>query len=433
MQLALDKKPMDKKLTDIFFVILFFGVFLRLIIGVAYYNPQDTLWYKQWAVGLNDGVFDVYTRAEELSLDYPPLYLFLLKITGSAYTAVGDNLHSYTEMFFMKFWPILGDILCAVALFYVFKKKSPETGLAASALWMFNPTVLFNCAFWGQTDGIMCLMLLLSFVALERERPILASILFALAGLTKYQCLFFVPLFLAELFVKYGFSKFIKGVFSAAGTVAAVFIPFMIGSRNLFLFLDVYLGGQGTYPYCTLNAYNVYGIFRLNWIEDSMGNPSLYSLSFVLIGVLITLMILVYIYAKRRSVWVTGFLFMNTLFMFMTRMHERYQFVVLIFILMAAIVHKHRGFFYCFISISFITFVNQVIPMLHWRSDDANNAFHRYSAESLFSVYYDEFMVFFSIVNLIIYLLSTYVAVKFMFEKNKDNGKIYETEKEDAV
>lgn len=430
MQLYLDKKPMDKKFKDIFFVILFFGVFLRLVIGIGYYNPQDTLWYKTWAVGLNDGVFDVYSRAEALSLDYPPLYLFLLKLTGMGYTWVGDNLHSYTEMFFMKFWPILGDILCAVALFYVFKNKSPKTGLVASALWMFNPTVLFNCAFWGQTDGIMCLLLLLSFVALEKDRPILASVVFALAGMTKYQCLFFVPLFLAELFVRYGFLKFIKGILSAAGMVAAVFIPFMIGSNNLLLFFDVYLGGQGTYPYCTLSAYNVYGIFGLNWVEDSIGTPSLYSLSFVLIAVLVALLILAYIYAKRRSVWVLGFLFMNTLFMFMTRMHERYQFVVLIFILMAAIVHKHRGFFYCFISVSFITLVNQVIPMFAWRADDANNAFHKYTAESLFSTHYGDFMIIFSIINLIIYVVSTYVAIKFMFGKNSDKDKI---EKEDRV
>ena len=252
----------------------------------------------------------------------------------------------------------------------------------------------------------------ISFVALEREKPILASILFALAGMTKYQCLFFTPLFLTELFVKYRISKMLKGIFAAAVTVAAVFLPFMIGSKNPFLFLDVYLKGQGTYPYCTLNAYNVYGIFGLNWKEDTVGTPSLYALSFVLVALLIGFMIYCYIRAKRNSVWVMGFFFMNTLFMFMTRMHERYQFVALIFILMAAIVHRNRSFFYCFVGISVITFLNQVIPMFSWRSEN-----------SFFNLYYGELMVIFSVLNLILYFVSSYIAIRFMFKNNEEEEK----------
>lgn len=408
MELSVNKKTADKKIIDIFFIILLFGALFRLAIGIGYYNPQDTLWYKAWAMELNNGLFDIYSRADQVNLDYPPIYLFFLKITGAIYSIIGESVHSYTEMFIMKLWPMLGDIICAIALFYVFKKRSPKTGLVASAFWMFNPSVIFNCAFWGQTDSIMCLLLLVSFIALEREKPILASFLFALAGMTKYQCLFFTPLFLTELFVKFRISKVLKGIGAAAATVAAVFIPFMIGSKNPFLFLDVYLKGQGTYPYCTLNAYNVYGIFGLNWKEDSVGTPSLYALSFVLVAVLIAFMIYCYIRAKRNSVWVMGFFFMNTLFMFMTRMHERYQFVVLIFILMAAVVHKHRGFFYCFVGISVITFLNQAIPMFSWRTEN-----------SFFDNYYGELMVIFSVVNLILYFISSYICIKFMFKNNQ--------------
>lgn len=412
MQSALNKKNTDKKYIDLFFITLLFGTLLRLAIGIGYYNPQDTLWYKAWAMELNNGLFSIYSRAESVNLDYPPIYLFFLKITGGIYSIIGENVHNYTEMFLMKMWPILGDIICAVALFYVFKKQSPKTGLIVSALWMFNPTVIFNCAFWGQTDSIMCLLLLVSFVALERERPIFACVLFALAGMTKYQCLFFTPLFLTELFVKYRVSKLLKGIGAAALTVAAVFLPFMIGSKNPFLFLDVYLKGQGTYPYCTLNAYNVYGLFGLNWKEDTVGFPSLYSLSFVLIVLLIGFMIFAYIYAKRKSVWVMGFIFMNTLFMFMTRMHERYQFVVLIFILMAAIVHKNRGFFYCFAAMSVITLVNQAIPMFSWRSEN-----------SFFDAYYGNLFVIFSALNLILYFVSAYICIRFMFKKDDAENK----------
>lgn len=401
-------KDNSKKIFDCLIVMLIFAALIRFAVGVGYYNPQDTLWYKKWALGLNDGVFDIYSRAEALSLDYPPVYLFFLKILGGIYNIIGENCHDYADMFIMKFWPMVGDIICGIALYKVFKKQSPKIGLIAAALWLFNPSTLFNSSFWGQTDQIMCLLLLLSFTALERERPVLACVLFAISGMTKYQCLFFTPVFLTELFVRYRVGKFLKGIFAAAVTVAVVFVPFMIGSNDPWLFLNVYLGGQGTYPYCTLNAFNIYGVFGLNWAEDTAGVVSLYSLSLLLVIVLIMGVILVYLFAKRRSVWVTGFLFMNTLFMFMTRMHERYQFVVLIFILMAALVHKHRGFFYCFVGMSVMTFINQLVPMFAWRT-----------TESVFNEYYGSMMTAFSVLNLILYFVSAYVCIKFMFFGNK--------------
>ena len=132
----------------------------------------------------------------------------------------------------------------------------------------------------------------------------------------------------------------------------------------------------------------------------------------MLIVLLIGFMIFAYIYAKRKSVWVMGFIFMNTLFMFMTRMHERYQFVVLIFILMAAIVHKNRGFFYCFAAMSFMTLVNQAIPMFSWRSEN-----------SFFDAYYGNLFVIFSALNLILYFVSAYICIRFMFKKDDAENK----------
>lgn len=411
MQPTLSNRHASKRITDCLFVMLIFALFIRLAVSIGYYNEQDTLWYRQWAISLPDGLFNVYSRADAIDLDYPPVYLFFLYILGWIFRFIGTDCHQYILMLLMKLWPVVGDMLCGIALFAVFKKSSPKTGLLAAALWLFNPTTLFNSSFWGQTDQIMCLLLLVSFAALDRDKPLLACWLFAVAGMTKFQCLFFTPVFLVELFVKFRVSTFLKGIATAAGTVAAVFLPFMIGSQNPMLFFDVYLKGQGRYPHCTLNAFNIYGLFDLNWVEDSkfiMGALSLNALSMVLVVLMILCVIAIYLFAHRRSVWVTGFWFMNTLFMFMTRMHERYQFVVLIFILMAALVHKSRKFFYSFVGMSLMTFINQAIPMFSWNSDN-----------SVFDNYYGGFMFFFSFINLILYIVTTYACFEFMFKKPK--------------
>ena len=49
-------------------------------------------------------------------------------------------------------------------LFYlVCRKQSEALGVLAAALWVLNPSAIFNSSHWGQTDGLMVFLLLLSF------------------------------------------------------------------------------------------------------------------------------------------------------------------------------------------------------------------------------------------------------------------------------
>ena len=395
-----------KRILDIAAVLFAFGFLIRLIAAIGYINEYDTLWYREWALALPDGLFDVYARAEEISLDYPPVLLFFLYLTGLAYRTVGPEWHILTDMVFMKFWPVVFDVLCGLALFVVFKKYSYKTALVAAALWLFNPVTIFNSSFWGQTDGMMCLMLLISFYALEREKPLLACLLFALAGMTKYQALFFTPIFLMELFLRNNPKTFLKGIGVAALTVVGMFLPFMIGAKDPFLFFQVYLGGQGKYQLCSLNAFNFYGMLGLNWVDDSIHilGPITYNTVSLGFTVLIILGLLIsYFFIKNRNMWVLSFVFMNSLFMFMSRMHERYQFVVLIFILYAAVKEKHRGLFWCFALTSITTLFNHILPMFHWNTSDW-----------FIDYYYGQMLVVLSAINFVVYILTTYISIKFL-------------------
>ena len=401
---TLIKDSQSKKIFDLAAVMFIFAFVLRLVISVGYINESDTLWYREWALSLPDGLFTIYGRADVIELDYPPIYLFFLYITGWAYRAIGDSWHIFTDMLFMKFWPVMADVACGMALFYIFKKKDIRLGFAAAALWLLNPSTIFNCAFWGQTDGLMCLVLLISFALLENDRPILASVMFAIAGMTKFQCLFFVPVFLMELFLRTRIKTFFKGIAAAAATVVGVFLPFMIGAKDIFLFFNVYLGGQGKYTQCTLNAFNFYGMLGLNFESDS--TVAFGGITYSVISTFLTILIIIgllalYIFAKNKDFWVIGFLFMSSLFMFMSRMHERYQFVVLIFILVAALKTQKRGLFYSFVLTSVMTLLNQLVVMYHWNSDG-----------SIISIYYDQIMIALSAVNVAVYVITLAVCIK---------------------
>ena len=385
---------------------------LRLIIMIGYVNIHDTYWYRAWALGLQNGFFDIYTK-KEISLDYPPLYLICLYIIGIFYKFLGNtNADVYVQMFLMKFWPVLFDLLLGLAIYFFAERINKKTALLAAALWLFNPAGIFNCAFWGQTDSLMCLMLLLSFWALEK-RPVAASVMFALAGLTKFQCLYFLPVFLFFLFYKYGFKKFLFGIAGAFVTVLIVFLPFMIGCKNPFLFFDVYLSGLNTYPYCTLNAFNIYGLLNLNWVkitETVAGNLTFGLLSNILTVLIVAGVIVLMAVLKKKSAPMFCLLLIELLFMLTVKMHERYQYPVLIFAIMLFAIYNKKEFLNLFIMFSAVITANQAIVMFGW-----NQSTSVFGGEG-----YAYFMSIISLLNIALMIYTLFVAVRFFKESEEE-------------
>jgi len=367
----MDTRKNSEQLTMMIVCIFGFAILIKILVGVGYFNDYDTYWYRTWAVDLPNGFFNVYARADSISLNYPPLYLIPLYITGLAYKVFTTSSHQYIQMMLLKFWPVLFDVLCAVVLYRICKKYGEMTGLFAATLWLLNPSMFFNSTMWGQTDSVMAFLLILSFWFLEEDRPILASILFAVAGLTKFQSLFFIPVFLLELAFKYkaDLKRLFLSLGAAAATVVTVFLPFMIGARNPMLFFDIYLGGKDTYPFCSLYAFNLYGMAGKDWstgVRDTdaiIGFFTYKMFSNVLLVLSVAFIIFLYAKGKRRSGWVGGLLFMQCVFMLTTRMHERYQIIVLPFALMAYIVSKNKGFLLNFFGLSAITAINQALVL----------------------------------------------------------------------
>ncbi len=404
---------LGKKEITVFLVLLIsFSALLRLCAGVGYYTEFDTFWYRNWAVALNDGFFDIYARADAISLDYPPLYLICLYFTGLAYKLFGISCDGYTQMFLMKFWPIFFDCLMIWVLWRIGSKIDVKAGLAAATLWALNPSMFFNTAIWGQTDQLMCLMLVVAFFLAHRDKPVLACFVFALAGMTKFQCLYFTPVLLLFIFYKSGIKHLLMGIAAAAGTVLAVFLPFMIGASDPFLFFNVYLSGADTYPHCTLNAYNLYGIGGLNWVEETkilFGSFTYADLSNILLFVSLVFCIGIYIIGVRRCGFVGAIMIMQCIFMLTVRMHERYQIAVLPFALMAWVIHREKPFLQLFGVLTGMTLLNQALVLF------------RLNGSCLWDEYELVIMQVLSFVNLIIFVWSMYICVKFfIFPKERE-------------
>lgn len=398
---------------------LLFAFIVRLCIGMLYTNYFDVTWYRTWALALPDGFFDCYTRLMEgrYALDYPPVYLVVLYFVGWLYRLFPLQDYAMLDMLAMKFFPILFDILAAMMLYLCCRRRGENIALLAACFWALNPSAVFNAACWGQTDGMMLFFLLLSFYTVENGRPVLGSVLFAVAGLAKMQTLYFTPVLFLYLLRRYKWEKTVLGVGAAMATGYGAFVPFILGSwpargaMSLVLPFEVYFGGLGKYPYAALNTYNLYGLFNLNWVSDSkslfFGHPdpetgmmvggftlNMLSLLFIL-GALALLAVVMLRGREDGSLWAGSFLFMQCIFMLTTRQHERYQIVVLPFALLLFVWSRQMRHMWLFIALSLTTFVNQFMLLIR------NNTINDPAAP--WNAIFEPAQVIFSAVNLLLF------------------------------
>lgn len=405
-------------------LILSTAFLMQMVVGMGYVNTFDTYWYRDWALDLPNGLFTVYekSRMENIQLDYPPLYLICLYFTGLGYRVLGENCHICLQMFLLKFWPVVFNVACAALLYYICRNRYGRViGLTAAFLWCLNPAFFLNAVMWGQTDSTMAFCLLLAFWLLEQNRTVAACVAFAVAGLTKFQSLFFTPPFLLTLLFRNlkDWKRIVKGLAAAAVTVAVVFIPFMIGARNPLLFFDVYLGSAGKYPYCSLHAYNIYCLLDLNWTTGVMdtdpivGGFTWYHFGMICAFLSVALVVALYIlsYCKsgreRLSGWVGGLLMMQCLFMFMTRMHERYQVIVVPFALMAWITTRNKRFLGLFGALSGFTFINQAMVLIR------NVVHSQRDVWAFWEPYRSTVEMVLSFINLLLFIWCAYECIRY--------------------
>ncbi len=351
----------NRRYIDLAVCITVFAFVLRLCAAVFYENDYDTAWNLQWAKDIQQGFFNAYD-GHVWNLDYPPLYLYVLKIVGAIAENPAVSGFAPFRMLTIKFFPVLCDSLICLVLYLFARKKSDILGIAVCALWAVNPAAIFNCGFWGQTDCVLLLFVLSVFYLLLREKYALSCVLYALCLLLKFQAAYLAPVLFFELVRSCGGFKSARAWLSAAKNVsiaAAVWLimwlPFMIGAKSPLLPFKVYLRGADTYPYINLNADNIYGVWGLNWQEEGV----LRFFSPAVLLLLCALLFAAYLKMPKLHVLSAAFIFVNAVFMLTTRQHERYQMLALLMLLLVYTELRDRRILYCFCAQALIVLANE--------------------------------------------------------------------------
>ena len=407
----LNKKQIFLFLTTI----VVFGLIIRLFDAYNEVHFFDLNFYVDWSTkAFDDGIFNIYSVSQGMEVDYPPVLIFFFYITGGILR--NPNIMNFDPnlMLALKMWQIIFDVAIIVLIYFVLKKQNELLALAFSAVWAVNPAIIFNSSTWGQTDSVMIFMLLLTFVVLESKRPILATVLFALSCMTKFQCAYFAPVFiLFMVFSKYSLRQLIHSAATGVITVLTVFLPFMIVS-GIALPINIYTGGFDKYKYATLYAFNLYGCFNFNFHPDD----KIFFLGMTIhdFGTMMTVIALIatvtlFLIARKKCPYLLSFFIMNTIFIFASRMHERYQIPVLIFLLIAAARHKSTKLFVSFILTTIIVFLNHAIAFEYILNNRDNRVPWMNNIDAIFK--------WTSIANVLLYFITLFVTILCLYDLDK--------------
>lgn len=355
----------NRNFNSAFPVVAVFGVafVLRLVLGVSFTGYEtDMNTFKAWA-GMVDsmGIQNIYYS--DAFLDYPPGYLYVLWGLEKLRQLFGLETGGSGFTLLIKLPSILADLFCGWLLYSTAQKRTNNIkALLTAALYLFCPAVLINSTIWGQADSFCVLLLLLAILLLLREKPgwmAAAGAMYGLGVMMKPQMLLFAPVFLFFVLKRKDWKGLLLGLVSA---FAVIFLLALPCTRNFdFSWLpQQYLDTMGFYNYFTINAYNLYGLLGLNWrsLEEfpAWVSPTLTAASALLAVVLSGI-----IYWKSKhehAIFAVPVVIISTIYLFAPKMHERYLFPALFFLLACAVFTRDLRLYLTFFGLSTLHFLN---------------------------------------------------------------------------
>jgi Gpi18-like mannosyltransferase len=382
-------------------ILLAVSFIIRVLLFPIQGYQNDISTYSYWFnTAAQQGIRPFYTYVMQNAgwIDYPPLNVYLFWAFGSLAKAASINI-----VFIVKLVPNLFDVATAALIFFFVRRQASfKLALMGTALYAFNPAVIYNTAVWGQFDAIYTFFIVLSLMLALKSKPKLSALFFAIAILTKPQAIALAPVLASIFYEKTKFNPIenlprdimhshhkkllrlksmiimawpkIKNLlncfFVFAATVFLLILPFEWNNPVTFL-SNIYFGAYSGYAYTSVNAFNIWALYGL-WISDG----SLYILGWTLFGAFAVFTL--YFLHKRFNVSndmmaiFAAFMLFFAFFMFPTRIHERYLFpAISILALMFPLVKKVRVFY---VALTATLLVNQAY-VLYWLNDYVNKGY----------------------------------------------------------
>lgn len=349
---------------------------LRLAIGVIFHGFKGDLdYFYTWSTKAYEvGLPKFYDAA---GADYPPGYIYVLYIIGFLHSVFNIEYWTWQSILLIKLPAIICDILTGLLIYKIAgKKNSNSRALLLTAIYLFNPAIIYNSSVWGQVDSILGFLLLLLCYLLMEKKIIPAYVVYGIGVLMKPQMIMFTPLIIFGFLEQVIFDKFsvrklfinlLSGISVIMGMIIAC-IPFDVS--RIF---NLYTKTMSSYPYASVNAYNFWSMIGSNFKPQTERFLFMSYQSWGRIAILLTVVLAAFFFYKARKqecrYYTTAAVIIMTMFLFSVRMHERYLFYAMPLLLLAYIIRPVKGLYVAYIGVSLCQLYNMADVLMKAYSD----------------------------------------------------------------
>lgn len=365
---------LDKSIRyDKIFVVVLSAAFAIAVVCAYFFDghASDMSCWTSWGQRMYMlGTSGFYS--DDFFCDYPLGYIYVLGCVYGIANKLGLSRDSLE--FACKLPAIAADMLVFSALYKLGKRHgNAKSALAAALLYFLVPVFGFDSVIWGQIESVLVLLFLYSAVKLYDKKYTAAVIIYVFAVSIKPQALIAAPLYIFALLQTRSIKQILLSAISGAVLFIAIIMPFspawqsssgfaaVIKAINPSWVIQKYFGTIASYPYFSINAFNLYGLLGLNWTSLSSCNALLVSgINAAVITIACFGAGIIFFKAKESGskIMLCAYFLFAFIFTFSFKMHERYIILPIAFLLFEYVLSKNKRILYSLIGMGFAGYLN---------------------------------------------------------------------------
>ena len=269
---------------------------------------------------------------------YPPAIAYDQWLVGWLGTILMPGVAGFRVL--MQVPPIICSVLLALTIFFVaLRTDTVQRAVILMLLYVLNPGLFYDVAVWAQNDSMYALPMFLSFVLVLRGRPALGWALAALAILVKPQPVALLPVLGLITLLRQGPLQWTFSLAAVAAVIVIGFLPFQL-NHHITLVPDVYAQIGERFQSASSRAFNFPALVFGMGVPDSV---RVAGVSYFVLGGFLVLATYVFVarlllqHAGDRAATLGAFIGVLGFFLFAPRMHERYAYAALVFLIPSAL------------------------------------------------------------------------------------------------
>jgi Gpi18-like mannosyltransferase len=311
------------------------------------------------------GIHSGYVQVEgSPPSDNPPVLLYPFWLVGRIYLRLFSPLFgqlpvSYPNVlrFMLRLPALAADLLAGAIVFHVLRQQSSITfrdALFAAGAYLFNPAVIFDSAYWGQTQAVHALFMLLCLAAIHARAYHWGGAALAAAILTKPQAFSIAPVVLLLTLRERGALRLVAG-----GAVAALFVmlPFLFAGNSATVF-EEYTQTTKFHPFVAVNAHNFWWFVTggNGWSPDTNSvGPFTLRVAGLLLFTCAVVLSLAVVWRDREKLFLVAAYDALAFFMLNTQIHEDHLLAMFAPLVVASAVNHEAWWLYCAFAITSLT------------------------------------------------------------------------------